>query len=43
MDSLISTKLAPPATVGPTVARGYAMDRLLQARETAVERDEVLE
>jgi len=32
MDSLITTKLAPPATVGPTVARDYAMDRLLQAR-----------
>lgn len=32
MDSLITTKLAPPATVGPTVARDYAMDRLLHAR-----------
>jgi LuxR family transcriptional regulator, maltose regulon positive regulatory protein len=32
MDNLITTKLAPPATVGLTVARGYAMDRLLQTR-----------
>lgn len=32
MDSLITTKLAPPAVMGPSVARSYALDRLLQAR-----------
>ena len=32
MDSLITTKLAPPAVIGPSVVRGYAMDRLLRAR-----------
>ncbi len=31
-DSLIATKLAPPATIGRTVARGHAIDRLLRAR-----------
>lgn len=31
-DSLITTKLAPPATVGGAVARGHAMDRMLRAR-----------
>lgn len=32
MDSLISTKLAPAALIGPAVCRAYAMDRLLRAR-----------
>lgn len=31
MDWLIDTKLAPPATFGPTVARGYALQRLQDA------------
>jgi LuxR family maltose regulon positive regulatory protein len=31
MDWLIDSKLAPPATFGPTVARGYALQRLRDA------------
>lgn len=32
MDALIASKLVPPVVVGPAVTRGFALDRLLQAR-----------
>lgn len=32
MDSLIASKLAPPAVVGPAIVRTYALERLLKSR-----------